>query len=106
MAEKKRDRHGAWRSLTVSFSASREESDAINEAVRLSGLTKQDYILSKLLNRDVVVAKSPRTYKLLKDKMDEIIQELKRIETASECTESFLETIKYVTTIYTEMKEN
>ena len=106
MSEKALDRKGRWRSITIGFRASKEESDAINEAVFLSGLSKQDYIITKLLNREVTVIRSPRTFYALKTKMDEIIAELKRIQTASECSEEFLETVNYVTTIYTNTKED
>ena len=69
MSEKRLDRCGRWRNVIVAFRVSKEEGEAIDEAVALSGHSKQDYIISKLLNREVVVEKSPRTYKLLKDKM-------------------------------------
>ncbi|MBR6148295.1 MAG: hypothetical protein IKQ44_08095 [Lachnospiraceae bacterium] len=105
MSERVLDQKGRWRNVTISFRASREESDAIHEAAWLSGLTVQTYIISKLLDREVVVERSPRTYKILKDKMDEIIHELKRIQSSGECSEEFLETIKYVTYIYTGTKE-
>ena len=101
MSNRALDKKGRWRYITVSFRASREESEAINEAVHLSGLTKQDYIINKLLDREVIVAKSPRTYVLLKDKMDDIIHQLKRIKSSGDCSEEFLETIKYVSNIYT-----
>lgn len=102
MSEKSLDRKGRWRSITIAFRASKEESDAIKEAALLSGQTKQSYIINKLLNRDVVVMRSPRTFIALKDKMDTIISELQRIRTADECSDAFLETIKYVTYIYTQ----
>ena len=93
MSEKRLDRCGRWRNVIVAFRVSKEEGEAIDEAVALSGH-------SKLLNREVVVEKSPRTYKLLKDKMDAIYRELLRIENAGECSEEFLETIRYVTSLY------
>lgn len=105
MSEKRLDRNGRWRSVTIAFRASKEESDAINEAVFLSGQTKQDYIINKLLNREVVVMRSPRTFIALKDKMDEIITELKRIQKNEECSNAFLETIKYVTYIYSQTNQ-
>ena len=105
MSEKNVDQHGRWRNKTIAFRVSPEESEKIDEAVRLSGHTKQDYIVSKLLNRDVVVERSPRTYKLLKDEMTSIYKELQRISNADECSEDFLETIQYVTEIYEQMKE-
>ena len=101
MSERVLDARGNWRSITVSFQVSKEEGDAINEAVALSGLTKRAYIINKLLDRTVVVKSSSKTYKALKDRMDTIISELKRIESSGECTEAFLDTIKYVSYIYT-----
>ncbi len=105
MSEKSLDRKGRWRNKIVAFRVSPAESDAIDEAVHLSGLTKQEYIVRKLLDREVIVAKSPRTYKALKDTMDEILHKLNTIKTASDCTDEFLQTIEYVTTIYTQIKE-
>lgn len=104
MSAKVLDARGNWRSITVSFQVSKEEGDAINEAVALSGLTKRAYIINKLLDRQVVVKSSSKTYKALKDKMDYIISELERIEKSEDCTEAFLDTIKYVTYIYSGYK--
>ena len=51
MSEKRLDRCGRWRNVIVAFRVSKEEGEAIDEAVALSGHSKQDYIISKLLNR-------------------------------------------------------
>lgn len=106
MADKKLDENGRWRNISVCFRASEDEVDAINEAVHLSGLTKREYLIRRALNREVTVVRSPRTYIALKEKMDEIIRELKRIESSGECSDKFMETIKYVTYIYTQTKED
>ena len=45
--EKALDRQGRWRSKTVAFRVSPEENNQIEIKVRLSGLTKQDYIVEK-----------------------------------------------------------
>ena len=106
MADKKLDENGRWRNISVCFRASEDEVDAINEAVFLSGLTKREYLIQRALNREVTVAKSPKTYIALKEKMDEIIHELHRIQSSGDCSEKFLETVKYVTYIYTRTKED
>lgn len=106
MSEKALDKRGRWRSMTIAFRVSPEENEAINEAVKLSGMTKQSYIITKLQDRDVVVIRNSKTFKALRDKMDEIVSELHRIEKAGELTEDFIETINYVTTIYTNTKED
>lgn len=100
MSAKNRDRQGRWRSRTVAFRVSDEENRAINEAVALSGMTKQDYIIHKLLNRDVVVIGNPRVFKVLKTKMGEIHAELCRLKSTEEVSESLLETINLVAKIY------
>ena len=100
MTAKSRDKHGRWRYRTIGFRASDEENAAIDEAVALSGLTKQDYIIKKLTNRDVVVVGNPSVFKALKNKMDAIYEELLRINSSGEVSEQLLETINLVSEIY------
>ena len=45
MSEKSLDCKGRWRSITIAFRASKEESDAINEAALLSGQQNGHYYL-------------------------------------------------------------
>lgn len=66
MSAKNLDSKGRFRSRTIGFRVSPEEEKLINSAVALSGLTKQDYIVKRLLCRDVVVQGNPRVYKALK----------------------------------------
>lgn len=82
--DRKLDNRGRWRNKTVAFRVSEEEAKQIDECVRLSGLTKQDYIVRRLMCRDIVVQGNPRVYKALKNQMAELYEELKRIERFSE----------------------
>ena len=66
MSAKYLDSKGRFRARTIGFRVSPEEDQLINSAVALSGLTKQDYIVKRLLCRDVVVQGNPRVYKALK----------------------------------------
>jgi hypothetical protein len=66
MSAKNLDDHIRWRSKTIAFRVSPEENEQIEIAVRLSGLTKQDYITRRLLNRDIVVQGNPSVYKALR----------------------------------------
>ena len=103
MSAKNRDEHNRWRNITVGFRVSPEENEQINEAVSLSGLTKQDYITHKLLDRNIIVQPSPRIYKALRNRMDMIIEELRAIEHKNDCSPEFLETIRYVAEIYSRL---
>ena len=69
MSAKNLDTHNRWRNKTVAFRVSPEENKQIDAAVRLSGLTKQDYITRRLLDRAVVVQGNPRVYKALRDQL-------------------------------------
>ncbi len=78
------DCKGRWRSKTVAFRVSPEEAAQIDVCVRLSGLTKQDYITRRLMCREIVVQGNTRVYKALRNQMQEIYEELKRLEHYSE----------------------
>ena len=69
MSAKNLDKHNRWRNKTVAFRVSPEEDTQIETAVKLTGLTKQDYIIRRLLCRDVVVQGNPRVYKALQDQL-------------------------------------
>lgn len=103
--DKRLDHQGRWRSKVVAFRVSQEESELIDRMVRLSGLTKQDYIIRRLQCQDIVVQGNPRVYKALRDQMVQILQELKRVENASELSEEFLYTLQLVAITLNGMKE-
>ena len=104
MSEKSLDRNGRWRNVVVAFRMSRAESDMLNRMARLSGLTKQDYIIKKLLNHEVLVERSPRTYKALKDIMTGIYEELCRMEKAEDFSIEMMETLRIVADVYDRMQ--
>ena len=96
MSAKNRDEHNRWRNVTVAFRVSPEEDSLIETAVRLSGLTKQDYIVKRLLCRDVVVQGNPRVYKALKNQLAEVLGELRRIKNGSAVDDELLSTIQLI----------
>lgn len=84
MGEKSLDAHGRWRNVTVAFRMSPEEAALLDAQVSLSGLTKQEYIVSRLLNRDVVVIPSSRVHRALRDSVGAVYRELRRLRNGSE----------------------
>lgn len=104
MSVKRRDNKNRWRNKTVAFRVSPEENDLINTQVALSGLSKQDYIIKRLLCRDIVVQGNPRVYKALKDKLDEVLAELRRISDSGDNNGDLLETIQIINTTLHGMK--
>ena len=102
MSAKNLDSKGRFRARTIGFRVSPEEDQLINSTVALSGLTKQDYIVKRLLCR-VVVQGNPRVYKALKNQLAEVLSELQRIENSS-VSDELLETIRLINTTLNGMK--
>ena len=97
MSAKNLDNHNRWRNKTVAFRVSPEEDEQLEIAVRLSGLTKQDYITRRLLNRDIVVQGNPRVYKALRDQLAAVLGELRRMEAGGGVDDELLATIRLIT---------
>ena len=106
MSAKNLDSHNRWRNKTVAFRVSLEENAQIETAVRLTDLTKQDYIIRRLLNRDVVVQGNPRVYKALRDQFAAVLDELRRIEAGANVSDELLDTINMIAAIMDGMKED
>ena len=74
--------------------------------MKISGLTKQDYITQCLLTNSVVVQGNPRVYKALRDSMAAIHGELQRIESGAELNDELLEVIRFIAKVMDGMKED
>ena len=106
MSLKNRDNKNRWRNKTVAFRVSPEEDAQIETAVRLSGLTKQDYITRRLLCRHVVVQGNPRVYKALRNELAAVLEELRRIEAGSGVDDELMDTIELIAAIMGDMGED
>ena len=105
MLAKKRDEYNRWRNITVGFRVSPEENEQINIAVALSGLPKQEYCYRRCTNREIVVQGNPRVYKALRNQLDAVLDELKRIKAAGELSDELLDNIQLITRTLYGMKE-
>ena len=76
----------------MAFWVSAEEDLHLVALVKLTGLIKQDYIIRRLLERDVVVQGNQKVYKALRDQLSAVLDEL-------------LDTIRMLTTIMNGMRE-
>ena len=104
MSLKVYDGQGRWRDKTVAFRISPEEDELLETAVRLSGLTKQDYIIKRLLERDVVVAGNPRVYKALRNELAAILNELRRIASGGQVNDDLMNIIDLIAVTMEGMK--
>ena len=105
MSAKSMDKYNRWRSMTVGFRVSLEEDALLEAAVSLSGLTKQDYIMRKLTDREVVVIGNPRVFKALKKELEKVLSELERKSNASELHPDLLEEIELINRTLYGLKE-
>ena len=101
MSAKNLDNKNRFRSKTVGFRVSPEEWEQFEIAVKLSGMCKQDYLINRISERDIVVQGNPRVYKALRDQLAAVLTELQRIENAGGVTDELLELIELITvTLY------
>ena len=105
MSLKNRDEHNRWRNKTVAFRVSPEEDKQIETYVRLSGLTKQDYITRRLTHRDIVVQGNPRVFKALRNQLADLLSELQRIEAGGDVNDELLDLIEMIADILGGLKE-
>ena len=99
MSLKNRDEHNRWRNKTVAFRVSPDEDKQIETYVRLSGLTKQDYITRRLTHKDIVVQGNPRVFKALRNQLADVLTELQRIEAGGEVNDELLDVIEMIADI-------
>ncbi len=96
MSLKVYDGQGRWRNKTVAFRISPEEDEQLETAVRLSGLTKPDYIIRRLQDREVVVQGNPRVYKALRNELAAVLVELQRIAAGGTVDDDLLDTMHLI----------
>ena len=68
--------------------------------------TKQDYITRRLLCREIVVQGNPRVYKALRNELNSVLEELKRLEAGQSIDGELLETIRLISTTLDGMRED
>lgn len=96
MSAKNCDNRNRFRSQTIAFRVSPEEDKQINIAVSLSGLTKQEYITNKLLDRTINVKASCKVHRAVYDRLTEVLQELKKLNSGENVDDELLENISLI----------
>lgn len=100
MSKKARDGQGRWRSKTIAFRISPEENKLMEDLVRLTGLTKQDYIINRVLDRGVTVIPNPRVQKALRDTMNQLCEQLRNIKSPNELTQETIYVLEFLWNLY------
>ena len=106
MTKKVYDKCGNRRLVTIAFRASVEESKRLNDLVKASGMTKQDYIIARLECRDVVVYGNPKVFIGLKRLLQELNENLAEIAEKNKNPDKYmLDTINYIASVLDGMKK-
>ena len=93
------------RNKTIAFRMSEAEKIDLENKVKLSGKkTKQEYIIRRLQEKEVVVTGNPRVYKALKKELEKVLGELKRLKKGEDVPEDLLEVIRLITITMAGMK--
>ena len=74
MSKKNLDRRGRLRNKVVAFRMSQEEDELLERRVLLSGLTKQDYIINCILDKEIAVYGNPYVFRSLHDELIRLIE--------------------------------
>lgn len=101
--ERRLDHKGRWRNVDVSFRVSPEEDVKIRTAARLAGMSRQEYIIQRVLNGDVIVQGNPRVFKALRDQLAAVLEELR--DAKGGVSEELADTIRMIAVIMDGMKE-
>lgn len=116
MSAKNMDKKNRWRNKTIGFRMSEEESQELNMLAKLSGLSKQDYIISRVLERKIIVNPNSRIYKALRNELQNVHEQLENLSELSKLSnskddiqdnilnEELIELTMYISNIIADMK--
>lgn len=79
MSKKNKDEQNRFRNKIIAFRVSLEENEVLNAKVKLSGLTKQDYLIHCMEDRDYVVQGNPYVFKSLNKQLEVFIRRFNEI---------------------------
>lgn len=96
MSIKTLDSKGRWRNKTISFRMSPEEASQLDLLVKLSGLTKQEFVIRALLTPDISVQATVRMRRAIREEMGELVAELRRLRRAGDVPKTLSESIDTV----------
>ena len=96
MSRKNQDNHNRFRSKTIAFRVSPEEDEQLNIVVSLTGMTKQDFIISKLLDRTINVQANCKIHRAVYDRLSELLEQLNRINDVSEIDDELMDNIQLI----------
>ena len=96
MTARTHDDKGRWRNKTVAFRMSPEEAGQLDLLVRLSGISKQDFIIQALTKPEIHVHATVRMRAAIRKEMGPLAAELRRIRRAGDIPAELNESIETI----------
>ena len=95
MSQKVKDDKNRWRNKVVAFRVSPEEGEELDKRWRLLGYrTKQDYLIESVLKNKVTAVGNMQMIYQFRQRLKEILTELKRIEKAGDMDEELMTPVR------------
>ena len=95
MSAKSMDKKNRWRNKTIAFRCSLEEYEEIGRRIKLCGSrNKQDFILESLLYQRITAVGNPRMLTQFRAQLNEIMYELRRINSKDEIPEELFTPVR------------
>ncbi|MBE6751170.1 MAG: hypothetical protein E7556_01440 [Ruminococcaceae bacterium] len=91
------------RDVTHAFRTTRDEANTIDLLVKASGLTKQEYLYKKAINKDIKIICTPRVNNLLRKEIKSLIDEFSKIVEV-DLSESLLNRVENILSVYYEIE--
>lgn len=88
------------RTISKAFRVTPEESERIELLAKAAGITQQEYIMMRLEEQDFIIEPDMRTYKALKDYMQQVYQELCRLRSCSQMDELLISKVELLSDLF------
>jgi uncharacterized protein (DUF1778 family) len=100
MSNKNLDAQGRHRCKTVAFRMSPGEAELLDRLASISGMTKQDYIIDRVLSRKVTVIPNKRMQMYMEQSMLYVYKELRRLEPGGSIPDDLLQLMDSICRIF------
>ena len=104
MSARNNDRQGRFRSKTIGYRISPEEYEVLQRKIKLSGMTKQDYMIHCMENQSIIIYGSPYVYRSLKIELNHFIELFQNMQQLGELPLDELEILEHLLNIVIHMR--
>ena len=100
MPDRNLDAQGRHRSKTIAFRMSPGEAELLDRLAAISGKTKQDYLIDRVLDRTVTVVPNKRMQRYMEENMLYAYKELRRLQPGDTIPDDLLDLMRSICAIF------